>query len=371
MNCCFLEINNCRPRYNSFFPKLNIAEHAVAQLSCKKYKSCQASCCWLFFYVLVITASLNTMLLSAEQFRFYPGDDVLFDVNGHFMHARCSGEGTPVVFFEHGLGGNSLDWAWVQPEIAKVTRTCAVDRAGYGRSIERANDNRLFKEIAAETKILLDQLEIGQMIYVGHSMAGGLGRALEAKHPEMFLGAVWADMIDPHTENYNGSTTGLCERGAKTSELLYQFGLAFSETGMMRILNSIGFLYAFAPINELPADKQDEYKHGLYRAGYFRAWLDEYKYFGTGCADTLALTPEEEALNFPVTTIIPLHGVFEGKMELASGIANLSTVNGKVVKIDEGICDDHVGMLHIEHCANITTAEILIMLEDVRAGVYL
>ena len=310
------------------------------------------------------------MLLSAEQFRFYPGDAALFDVNGHLMHVRCSGEGLPVVFFEHGLGGNSLDWAWVQPEIAKVTKTCSFDRAGYGRSIERAKDTRIFKEIAAETKILLDQLEIDQMIYVGHSMAGGTGRALEAAHPEMFLGAVWADMIDPHTvTNYNDSTTVECERGVKTGYLLYQVGLALSETGMMRILNMIGFLYAFAPINELPADNQNEYKHGLYRAGYFRAYLDEYLYWGTGCADTLAFTPEEEALNFPVTTIIPLNGIFEDKMELASGIANLSTVNGKVVKIDDEICD-HVGMLHIEHCANITTAEILIMLEDVRAGFY-
>jgi len=48
--------------------------------------------------------------------------------------SRLPGQGSPTVILSAGLGGWSFDWGLVQPALAKRTRVCAWDRAGYGFS---------------------------------------------------------------------------------------------------------------------------------------------------------------------------------------------------------------------------------------------
>src|SRR6266550_4677749 len=58
----------------------------------------------------------------------------LVDVGGRKLHLYCTGKGSPAVILEAGAGGFSIDWALVQPAMAKATRVCSYDRAGYGWS---------------------------------------------------------------------------------------------------------------------------------------------------------------------------------------------------------------------------------------------
>ena len=58
----------------------------------------------------------------------------LVDVGSRKIHLYCTGRGTPTVILEAGAGSFSIDWALVQPEVAKTTRVCSYDRAGYGWS---------------------------------------------------------------------------------------------------------------------------------------------------------------------------------------------------------------------------------------------
>jgi pimeloyl-ACP methyl ester carboxylesterase len=51
----------------------------------------------------------------------------LIDVDGHRVHLYCTGQGSPTVFV---AGAFSIDWALVQPQIAKQTRICTYDVAG-------------------------------------------------------------------------------------------------------------------------------------------------------------------------------------------------------------------------------------------------
>ena len=53
------------------------------------------------------------------------------------MHVWCMGEvqadtSAPIVWFEHGWMGSSMDWHLVMYEMKKHTRVCSYDRAGYG-----------------------------------------------------------------------------------------------------------------------------------------------------------------------------------------------------------------------------------------------
>ena len=81
----------------------------------------------------VIGAVYQAVATEMDQ-RAYPPPGEMVVVGGHRLHIDCVGQGSPTVILESGLGTMSVDWANVQPEIAKTTRVCAYDRAGAGWS---------------------------------------------------------------------------------------------------------------------------------------------------------------------------------------------------------------------------------------------
>ncbi len=64
-----------------------------------------------------------------DQARFVmPG--VRVDVGGYELHLNCAGTGGPTVVLDSGLGGPAVEWAAVQPDVARFVRVCSFDRAG-------------------------------------------------------------------------------------------------------------------------------------------------------------------------------------------------------------------------------------------------
>ena len=60
----------------------------------------------------------------------------LVDVGGRRLRLHCSGSVAPMVVIEAGASV-AIDFASVQPEVAKATRVCSYDRAGSGWSDAR------------------------------------------------------------------------------------------------------------------------------------------------------------------------------------------------------------------------------------------
>jgi pimeloyl-ACP methyl ester carboxylesterase len=56
------------------------------------------------------------------------------DIGGRRLNLYCSGEGSPAVIFESGGGAPGFTWVNIQPQVAKFTRACWYDRAGFGWS---------------------------------------------------------------------------------------------------------------------------------------------------------------------------------------------------------------------------------------------
>ena len=122
----------------------------------------------------------------------------LVAVGGHHLHVNCTGQGGPTVILESGLGGTDLEWVKVQPEVAKFTRVCSYDRAGYGWS-ERGPQPRTGAVLADELARLLSTLQRiddgyrPPYVLVGHSLGGLVVRGYASRYPERVAGLVLID----------------------------------------------------------------------------------------------------------------------------------------------------------------------------------
>jgi pimeloyl-ACP methyl ester carboxylesterase len=133
-------------------------------------------------------------IASAVESRQFPAPGKLVAVDGHAMHINCTGEGGSTVVMDAGLGGWSLDWSAVQPDIAKFARVCSYDRAGFGWSEPGANPGDAQQALADLHTLLANSGERGPFVVVGHSN-GGLRAALYAHtYPQEVAGVV---LVDP------------------------------------------------------------------------------------------------------------------------------------------------------------------------------
>src|SRR3954465_5165012 len=84
--------------------------------------------------VLGLAGFLYENISEARDRRFNRMPGKLVVVDGRKMHIHCTGDGSPTVVLESGLGDSFLSWYKVQPDIGKFTRVCSYDRAGLGYS---------------------------------------------------------------------------------------------------------------------------------------------------------------------------------------------------------------------------------------------
>jgi pimeloyl-ACP methyl ester carboxylesterase len=116
-----------------------------------------------------------------------------YTVDGRLMHIVCTGEGTPTVILESGIGDDWLIWQAVQPELSEATRVCSYDRFGLGWS-EPSSGATDAVSIAAQLHALLNFANIsGPLLLVGHSGGGLYIRAFAALYPENIVGMILVD----------------------------------------------------------------------------------------------------------------------------------------------------------------------------------
>jgi pimeloyl-ACP methyl ester carboxylesterase len=117
----------------------------------------------------------------------------IFDLGGRRLHLNCTGAGSPAVIVENGGGGFSIDWALVQPEVAKQTRICTYDRAGYAWSDRGPVDDGI-EQIVGDLNLLLRTAHINPpYILTGHSLGCLYARAYQRRFPEHVAGLVFVD----------------------------------------------------------------------------------------------------------------------------------------------------------------------------------
>jgi len=143
--------------------------------------------------LLAITGALYEIIGRWRDAQRFPHRGRFVQVGSTRMNIDCSGQGSPTVILESGSGGPSVDWLLVQPEVAKLSRVCSYDRAGYGWS-DSGTEPRSSLQIAHELKQLLQAAgEKGPYLLVGHSTGGYDIRVYADQYPNDVVGIVLVD----------------------------------------------------------------------------------------------------------------------------------------------------------------------------------
>jgi pimeloyl-ACP methyl ester carboxylesterase len=172
----------------------------------------------------------------------------LVDVGGFNLHIHCTGEGSPSIILDAALGGSSLSWSLVQPELATLSRVCSYDRAGFGWS-DAGPMPRTAGRIADELRTLLDRASVSPpFLPVGHSFGGLVALIFAHRFRSETSGLV---LVDPaHAEDWVTPAAKeqvqidrgvrLCRYGAMTARLgLARFVAALVGLGQLSLARGL------------------------------------------------------------------------------------------------------------------------------------
>ncbi len=124
-------------------------------------------------------------------------------LGGQRVEYALSGQGTPAVVFENGLGGTLDWWAKVFPELAKDTTVFAYHRPGYGDSAP-ATTPRDGDHVVDELRAALRDLGLRPpYVLAGHSLGGLYMQLYARRHLDEVAALVLVDST--HPEQFKGA----------------------------------------------------------------------------------------------------------------------------------------------------------------------
>jgi len=132
------------------------------------------------------------------------------DVGGFRLNLRCDGEGSPAVVLDAGAGDNLATWEWVVPGVRKLTRVCAYDRAGLGKSDPGPKPRTSARIVQELRELLLGARVPPPYVLVGHSFGGLNARLFASTNPAEVAGLV---LVDATPEDYPAIENTLHSRG--------------------------------------------------------------------------------------------------------------------------------------------------------------
>lgn len=226
--------------------------------------------------ILLFAGYIYQRQITTADFEQYPAPGQLVDVGGYSLHIHCTGQGSPTVIVDAGNGDFSLGWVGIQPEVAKFTRICTYDRAGYGWS-DPSPKPRTAKVMADELHTLLSNAGIDPpYILVGHSLGGYTVRMYADLYPDEVTGMI---LVDAAHEDQWESFPPEFEKLDKQQDAYYSTMGFMARFGILRILgNSSGGADLAPPqILKIPKDYQQLYLVMMSHPAYFDTIIAERK----------------------------------------------------------------------------------------------
>jgi len=272
--------------------------------------------------VSALTGATYQWLATRKDLAATPPPGRLVDIGGHRLHLWCTGDGAPVVILDTGLGGSSVGWGFVQPDVARFTRVCSYDRAGMGYS-DSGPSPRTARRIATELAELLVRSGItGAVVLVGASIAGFNVRVFASDHPERAAGVVLVDASH--------------EDDAHDVPRMARFVPVLSTIGVFRLLGvSFG-----QRVDSLAPSVQRYAQATRFRAAGYQAAADEIMHIEETVSE---VRRTRRKLTIPVLVVTGARGADENWRRLQQDEASLSErgclitaqQSGHVIPIDQ------------------------------------
>jgi len=182
-------------------------------------------------YIAFVLASLITAQAHAQDItqQKYPPPGKLIDIGGRKLHLFCEGKGSPTVILMAGGGAFSIDWALVQPKVAKDTRVCSYDRAGLAWSDPGPADETVEQTISDLHTLLKTADERGPFLLVGASVGGIYIQAYQRAFPKEVAGLVFTNSSNRIGRLVNGKPGLIWE--LTDEQIRSTFPLAASDKG--------------------------------------------------------------------------------------------------------------------------------------------
>ncbi|HTB15717.1 MAG TPA: alpha/beta hydrolase [Bryobacteraceae bacterium] len=131
-----------------------------------------------------------------RDLRRYPQIGKSVDIGGRTLNLYCSGEGARTVIFQTFGHASGYSWIGIQPEVAKFTRACWYDRAGYGWS-EPGPMPATYQSVASDLHALLQAAALPPpYVLVGANAAALHIRLYNSLYPDEVGGAVLVNALD-------------------------------------------------------------------------------------------------------------------------------------------------------------------------------
>jgi pimeloyl-ACP methyl ester carboxylesterase len=226
----------------------------------------------LLLAIPVLGFSYEIIMATVDAQRNPPPGKLIM-VDGHQLHLNCTGAGGRTVVMDAGLGGWSIEWSTVQPEIAQFSRVCSYDRAGVGWSEPGAVPGDAQHAVDELHSLLANSGEPGPFVLVGHSN-GGLRAALYAHtYPQEVAGVVLVDPTPRATDEERLAFLSPSEQAeylALVQAMKPEPKPSFDFFALMQTLRPFGvprmltetFLEG-SPYAYLPADQQPAFRFGM------------------------------------------------------------------------------------------------------------
>lgn len=182
---------------------------------------------------LALAGAIFEFMAEGADAKAYPPPGQLVDVGGHRLHIHCTGTGSPTVVIEAGLGDWSTGWNVVQQGVAKATRVCTYDRAGWGWS-DAGPLPRDAMQFAEELHTLLQNARVaGPYVMVGHSLGGFTVRVFVHEYAPEVAGVVLIDSMNPKQVSQSPNDT---QSQSNSPSQLFSLPAMLARFGIVRLL---------------------------------------------------------------------------------------------------------------------------------------
>jgi pimeloyl-ACP methyl ester carboxylesterase len=160
----------------------------------------------LFVLVVYYFFSIVSIKLSYHNPEDFADSDSKFINVLHIkIHYKDFGRGENTFLLIHGFGAGAFSFENVSKELAKCGRVVALDLPGFGLS-ERPSNNLNGIDPYSRVgqievlKAFIEQLNLNNIILIGHSMGGGISALFAERYPELLKALV---LEDPATKSYS------------------------------------------------------------------------------------------------------------------------------------------------------------------------